>query len=141
MSADINPGFSTKSPLTQILRLLGSLLLALLVPGILIYAFGFSMKATAEYTCALRMVERDAQAVAMLGEPLTPGLFAWTPYFESGGGERRGQFSTSVSGPRGHGSIRAQFYRTPLGGMLGVWLKIVGEEYEIYNGTYPCGND
>lgn len=108
------------------------------VPLILLYVFGFSIKTTSEYGCVIREINSSSQAVAVVGEPVTPGLFAWTSYFESGGGLRQGQFSTFISGPRGRAKIVAQFYRTPIGATLGIWLKTNEGETEIYNGAYPC---
>ena len=119
-------------------RRLASLALFAIVPLLLLYIFGFSIKTSEEYACVLDTAERSAQVIEITGEPVTPGLFAWTSYFESGGGERQGQFSTSLSGPRGKGRLQAQFYRTPVGATLGIWVKAGGEESEVYNGAYPC---
>ncbi len=118
--------------------ILGTLALVTIVPLILLYVFGFSIKTTDEYACVLGIVEQSEDVVVVTGEPLTPGLFAWTSYFESGGGLRQGQFSTTVSGPKGRARIQAQFYRTPVGESLGIWLKKGREEITIYNGSYPC---
>lgn len=118
--------------------LLGTAAMVIIVPLILLGVFGFAIKTTAEYKCALRTVEQSEDVIVVTGEPLTPGLFAWTSYFESGGGLRQGQFSTSVSGPKGRARIQAQFYRTPVGESLGIWLKKDRGEVTIYNGSYPC---
>lgn len=91
-----------------------------------------------EYDCVIQTTSQSAQVIAVTGEPVTPGLFAWTVYFESGGGLRQGQFYTALSGPRGRGRIQAQFYRTPIGATLGIWFKTSAEEIEVYNGRYPC---
>ena len=109
-----------------------------IVPLILLYVFGFSIKTTPEYDCVIRRARSSAQVIAITGEPLTPGLFAWTSYFESGGGLRQGRFSTTLSGPQGRAKIVAEFYRTPIGATLGIWLKTNEGEIEIYNGAYPC---
>ncbi|MBN2006435.1 MAG: hypothetical protein JXA21_23990 [Anaerolineae bacterium] len=105
---------------------------------ILLYVFGFSIKTSEEYACALQIAERSAQVAEITGEPVTPGLFAWTSHFESGGGLRQRRFSTSLSGPRGKGRLVVEFYRTPIGATLGMWFKTSGEETGVYNGTYPC---
>ncbi len=124
--------------LTGLRRILGALALFAIVPLILLGVFGFAIKTTPEYDCVIRLANSNALVADAVGEPVTPGLFAWTTYFESGGGLRQGRFSTALSGPRGRARIVAQFYRTPVGATLGVWLKTGGEEIEIYNGTYPC---
>lgn len=139
MSADgLNQDLSLKQALRHIWTLAWALALIAVVPLILLYAFGFSIKTTEEYACALRMAEQSAQVSAAIGEPIAPGLFAWTTYFESGGGLRQGRFSTAISGPRGRGTLSAEFYRTPVGATLGLWLKTGGEEIELYYGNYPC---
>ena len=119
-------------------RRLLSLAMFAIVPLILLYVFGFSIKTSEEYACALDTAEGSAQVIEVTGEPVKPGLFAWTSYFESGGGERQGQFSTTLSGPRGKGRLIVQFYRTPIGATLGIWFKTSEGEAEVYNGTYPC---
>lgn len=119
-------------------RRLFSLALFAIVPLILLYIFGFSIKTTEEYACALDTAERSAQVIAVTGEPVEPGLFAWTSYFESGGGERQGRFSTTLSGPRGKGRLIVQFYRTPIGASLDVWFKTSEGEITVFNGAYPC---
>ncbi len=118
--------------------LLGVGALIAIVPLILLGVFGFAIKTTPEYACVLRTVERSEDVIVVTGEPLKPGLFAWTSYFESGGGLRQGSFSTTLSGPKGRARIQAQFYRTPVGESLGIWLKKGREEITLYNGSYPC---
>ena len=104
----------------------------------MLYVFGFSIKTTEEYTCALQTAERSAHVIGFTGEPVKPGLFAWTSYFESGSGLRQGQLSTAVSGPRGKGKLIVEFYRTPIGASLGMWFKTNEGETEVYSGAYPC---
>ncbi|MDI6768645.1 MAG: hypothetical protein QMD04_03100 [Anaerolineales bacterium] len=100
--------------------------------------FGFFMKTTDEYACAIQTVRQSPRVVALIGEPVTPGLFAWTPFFESGGGLRQGILFTTISGPKGSGTLRAEFYRTPIGATLYMIFKAGGEELVIYDGVYPC---
>ncbi|GAB4503519.1 MAG: hypothetical protein Fur0043_05110 [Anaerolineales bacterium] len=114
------------------------LLPAILLPAILLFAFGFFAKTTEEYACTLQMARQSPQVAAVTGEPLTPGLFAWMPYFESGGGLRQGAFFTKLSGPAGRGTLRAEFYRAPIGATLYITFKSGGEEKVIYDGAYPC---
>lgn len=139
MTIHLTPARLTpRSPLRSFGMLLGFGMLIAIVPLILLYVFGFSAKTTEEYACVLRTVERSEDIIVITGEPLKPGFFAWTSYFESSGGLRQGNFSTTLSGPRGRARIQAQFYRTPVGETLGIWLKKGREEITIYNGNYPC---
>ncbi len=135
---DLSQDFSLKQAVQRLGKFAWTLALFAIVPLIMLYVFGFSAKNTEEYACALRTAEQNAEVSAIIGDPLMPGLFAWTSYFESGGGLRQGRFSTSVSGPRGKGTLIVEFYRTPVGATLGLWLKTGGEEITIYYGDYPC---
>jgi len=122
----------------KILRSLGCLFALLFVPAILLFFFGFFARTTDEYACALQLARRESQVVAVTGEPVNPGLFAWTPFFESGGGLRQGVIITTLSGPTGSGRLRVEFYRTPIGETLYMTFKTGGEEKVIYDGAYPC---
>lgn len=135
---DLSEDFSLKQAVQRFGKFAWMLALFAIAPLIMLYVFGFSAKTTEEYTCALRMAEQNPEVALRIGEPITPGLFAWTSYFESGGGLRQGRFSTGISGPRGKGTLIVEFYRTPVGSSLGVWLKTGREEFEVYYGSYPC---
>ncbi len=67
-----------------------------------------------------------------------PGLLAWSPFFESGGHVRQGAFTTRVSGPRGQGRVRADFYRAPVGATMRISFEGQGEEIILYDGAYVC---
>ena len=122
-------------------RILLFLILIAILPLILIYVFAFSNKTAPEYACAMRTAEQSRQVVSVTGEPIQRSLFAWTTYFESGGGLRQGSFITYLSGPHGGGTITVEFYRTLIGETLGVWFKTGGEEMEIHDGAYPCPDE
>jgi hypothetical protein len=76
--------------------------------------------------------------VAAVGEPVEPGLLAWISFFESSGHVRQGAFVTRVSGPRGRGRIRADFYRAPVGATMRVRFQQEGETITLYDGAYAC---
>ncbi len=135
---DLSQDFSLKQVVQKLGKSFWVFALVAIGPLIMLYVFGFSAKTTEEYACALRMAEQNTEVALIIGEPITPGLFAWTFYFESGGGLRQGRFSTSISGPRGKGRLIVEFYRTPVGATLEVWLKTGGEEITVYYGNYPC---
>ncbi len=126
------------SPLKRLGRIIGIAALAAILPAILLYVFGFSIKTTSEYRCVMRIVEESGQVVSITGSPITPGWFAWIKYYESGGMLSQGTFFTSVSGPKGSGTVDAGFYRAPVGASLGVWFTSKNEEIEIFDGEYPC---
>ncbi len=132
------PQLTLQSALRGCWRILVFIALFAFVPLILLGVFGFSIKTTPEYRCVLQVARSSAAVAEVAGEPLQPGLLAWTSYFESGGGLRQGRFSTHLTGPQGRVKLVAEFYRTPIGDSLGVWLNKDGSEIEIYNGRYPC---
>jgi predicted ferric reductase len=109
-----------------------------IVPIILLYVFGFSIKTTPEYDCAMQMVEKSRQVIQVTGSPIKPGQFAWTKFFESGGMLRQGAFFTSISGPAGSGRIDVNFYRAPVGESLAIWFTSKGVETKIFDDGYPC---
>ena len=122
----------------RIWRVVKLSVLTSLFPAVMVFFFGLFIKTTDEYACVMRTVEQHPEVVEALGEPIEAGFFAWSPFFESGGHVRQGYFITRVSGPRGRGKIKADFYRAPIGSTLSVWFKTGGQEMEIHNGAYPC---
>ncbi len=122
-------------------KLISFLILLAIVIVPLLFVFGFAIKTQPEYTCALHVAEKSEQVTSATGAPLTPGLFAWTKFFESGGALRQGGFFTSISGPQGAGTIDVSFYRAPTGAALGVWFTSHDEKIEVYNDTYPCEDE
>jgi len=109
-----------------------------ILPLIFLYVFGFSIKTTPEYECALDTIEKSRQVIAVTGYPLEPGAFAWTRFFESSGMTRQGVFSTSISGPQGSGRMDVNFYRSPVGESLSIWFTSKGHETQVFDGAYPC---
>ena len=140
--SDPDPFNDNQANIKHALRKVGQKALIILAiaafPLFMLYIFGYSIKSSEEYACVLQIPERNRQVLAVTGDPVTPYFFAWISYFESGGGERQGNFSTGISGPNGSGTIQAQFYRTPVGQSLGIWFSSAGTEIEVYNGHYPC---
>lgn len=122
----------------KIWRVLRLVLLSLIGPVVLAFFFLFFIKTTEEYSCVLQTVQQDPDVVKALGEPVEPGLFAWMPFFESGGHVRQGYFTTTVSGPRGKGKIKADFYRAPVGSTLEILFEFEGDETVLYSGPYVC---
>jgi len=114
------------------------LLLSLSLPAILLFFFGFFAKTTDEYTCAIQTASQDRQVIAVAGEPVTPGLFAWMPFFESSGGLTQGVVNTTLSGPNGRGRLHAECYRSPVGSTLYLTFESGGEEIALHDGAYPC---
>jgi len=119
-------------------KLISFTFLLVLIGASLILIFGFFIKAQPEYNCAIQIAEESEQVISVTGSPITPGLFAWIKFFEIRGAIRQGGFFTSISGPKGEGTIDVSVYRAPTGDSLGIWFTSHNEEIEVYNGIYPC---
>jgi hypothetical protein len=115
-----------------------SLLFSLGMGIFMMYIFGFSIKSSSQYACTLEQARRSREVTWQLGEPIEPGFFAWLSYHESQGSISQGSFSTSVSGPRGNGRIRAEYYRAPVHSYLYVQFKGSEGWVDVYRGDYPC---
>jgi len=115
---------------------LGLIMACVLLMG---FIFGFSIKLTDEYACTMAVAQQHQLVIEELGQPVEPALLAWTQSYESGGGEVRAVFSTSVSGPRGSGQVRANVYRTPLGeSFLIEYRNQAGDWVRLHSGSSPC---
>ncbi|MGC9398421.1 MAG: hypothetical protein ACP5HM_04725 [Anaerolineae bacterium] len=112
--------------------------LILFFPLVMLFFFAFFIKTTEEYDCIMRTVVQHPEVVKEIGEPVEPGVLAWSPFFESAGQVRQGYFITRVSGPRGRGRIQAQFYRAPVGATMTIYFESRGEEITLYDGPYVC---
>lgn len=119
-------------------RTLLPIILSAILPAILIYIFGFSIKSTPEYACAVDIVGENRQVISVIGSPLKPGIFAWIRFFESGGLIRQGAFFTSIYGPHGDGRIEVNFYRSPVGESLSIWFTSEDLELQVFDDGYPC---
>jgi len=102
------------------------------------YIFGFSIKGTDEYACAMRQVRGSDLVEREVGTPIEPGVFAITYSRETGGAQASATFATSISGPLGRGKIRVDSYRAPVGAYLLVQFKGNEDWVDVYSGSYPC---
>lgn len=119
-------------------RILFSLAFSAAMTLLMIYIFGFSVKNTDEYACALEQAQRSPVVMRELGQPVEAGRLAWLYSRESGGGRATASFGTAVSGPHGRSQIRANSYLAPVGSYLLVQYKSAEGWLDIYNGDYPC---
>ena len=71
----------------------------------MIYIFGFSIKGSVMYTCAVEMAKKNAQVIQLIGTPIKADTFAWISNYESSGSDEEGHFSTQLSGPKGSGTL------------------------------------
>jgi hypothetical protein len=107
---------------------------------IMVLGFGLGIKLTDEYACTMTVVQQHQLVIEDLGRPLEPGFLAWTRNYESDPNGVRMYFTSSVSGPRGSGQVRANIHRLSLSeSYLIEYQDPVGDWVRLYSGSNPCG--
>jgi hypothetical protein len=114
------------------------LVLLLCFGGFLAVIFGVAIKWTDVYACSLAEARRSPVVIAELGEPTEAGFFAWTYGYSQQGSVTDASFRTTLSGPKGEGTLRVQWYRSPLGSSLRMELEKDGKRQLVYSGAVPC---
>ena len=115
-----------------------SLLFTVAFVGFMIYIFGFSIKGSVMYTCAVDKAKKNAQVVQLIGTPINPGTFAWITNYESSGSDETGHFSTLLSGPKGSGTLEVYGSHDRRGTDLDITFESEGETVQAYSGTAQC---
>ena len=115
-----------------------ALLLVLLAccGGFFVFIFGLAIKWTDVYACSLAEARRSPAVIAELGEPVEAGFFAWGHWEK--GTVTDASFRTTLAGPKGEGTLRVQWYSTPLGSSLRMELQKDGRTQTVYGGTAVC---
>lgn len=105
----------------------------------MVLGFGLGIKLTDEYACTMTVVQRHPQVIEELGQPLTPGFLAWTQSYESVPHGTRMYFTSSVSGPRGSGQVRANIHRLSTSESYMIeYQDLAGDWVRLYSGGNPC---
>lgn len=112
------------------------LIVALCVGSFFIFFFGIVIKWTNVYSCSLAEARHNSSVIAELGEPIDAGLFAWG-YWEKGT-VTESSFRTTLTGPKGSGTLRVQVYASPLGSSLRMELDKDGRTQQVYRGPTSC---
>jgi len=105
---------------------------------VLLLFFGLFIKGTDEYACALETLEQSWELDQEIGRPWQPGFFAWTSYYESNSAVRQGNFSTTLTGPRGRARVTVEFYRNPVTSFMHIGMNTERGTMTIYEGEYVC---
>jgi hypothetical protein len=106
--------------------------------GFMIYIFGFSIKGSVMYTCAVEMAKKNAQVVQLIGTPIEADTFAWISNYESSGSDEEGHFSTQLAGPRGSGTLDVYGSHDRRSTDLDVVFEFDGETVQVNSGTAEC---
>jgi hypothetical protein len=94
-------------------------------------------KNTKEYECAISEVRKNKQVIDLLGEPIETGWIA-PGNLSIKDSQRVVNFSTSLTGPKGNGTLYVKSFRNPIGSSFQMLLTIDGKDITLHNGTYPC---
>jgi hypothetical protein len=115
-----------------------SILFSAAFAGFMIYIFGFSIKGSVMYTCAIEMAQKNAQVIQLIGTPIKADTFAWISNYESSGSDEEGHFSTQLSGPKGSGTLDVYGSHDRRSTDLDVTFEVDGETVQVYSGTAEC---
>jgi hypothetical protein len=89
----------------------------------------------------MAQLRKNAEAERLLGSPIEAGFIA-TGNFRMSEMGRNTHFTTSVSGPKGEGTLKARASRTyrhdGVVSNLEMILEINGKQIELYDAVYPC---
>jgi hypothetical protein len=115
-----------------------SLLFVVAFAGFMIYIFGFSIKGSVMYTCAVEKAKSNAQVVKQIGTPIKAGTFAWITNYESSGSDETGHFTTLLSGSKGSGTLDVYGSHNRRSTDLDVTFDSNGETVQVYSGSAQC---
>lgn len=115
-----------------------SLLFFVAFAGFMIFIFGFSIKNSVMYKCAVQLAQSNAEVVKLIGTPIKADTFAWISNYESSGSDETGHFTTQLSGPRGSGSLDVYGSHDRRSTDLDVTFEADGETIQVHSGTAQC---
>lgn len=106
--------------------------------GFMVFIFGFSIKSSVMYRCAVQLAQSNPQVVKLIGTPIKADTFAWISNYESSGSNENGQFSTQLSGPKGSGTLSVDGSHSRNSTNLDVTFETDGETVQIHSGAAQC---
>ena len=106
--------------------------------GFMIFIFGFSIKNSVMYRCAVQLAQSNPQVVKLIGTPIKADTFAWISNYESSGSNENGQFTTQLSGPKGSGTLSVDGAHNRSGTDLEVTFDMGGESVQVHSGVAQC---
>jgi hypothetical protein len=115
-----------------------SLLFTVAFVGFMIFIFGFSIKNSVMYKCAVQLAQNNPQIVKLIGTPIKADTFAWISNYESSGSNEYGQFTTQLSGPKGSGTLSVDGSQDRSGTDLDVTFEMDGESVQVHAGPAQC---
>jgi hypothetical protein len=115
-----------------------SLLFTAAFVGFMIYIFGFSIKDSVMYTCAVQLAQRNAEVIELIGTPIKADSFAWISNYESSGSDETGHFTTQLSGPEGSGTLDVYGSHDRRSTDLDITFDMGEESVQVHSGAAQC---
>ena len=115
-----------------------SLFFCVALAGFMIFIFGFSIKNSVMYRCAVQLAQSNPQVVKLIGTPIKADTFAWISNYSSSGSSESGEFTTQLSGPKGSGTLSVDGSHNRNGTDLDVTFDTGGETVQIHSGPAQC---
>lgn len=131
-------GSPRRPPSRRLSKVLALTVLLLAFGGLFLFIFGLSVKWTDVYACSLAEARRTPAVIAALGEPIEAGFFAWIYGYSQEGSVTNAAFRTTLAGPKGEGTLRVQWYSSPVGSSLLMELDQNGQTSRVYSGPVTC---
>ena len=117
---------------------LSFLLFAVAFAGFMLFIFGFSIKDTTLYKCAVQLTQNNPEVVRLIGTPIKPGTFAWITNYKSSGSSESGHFSTDLSGPKGSGTLDVSGSHSGSNTVLNILFESGGQDVRVHSGSSTC---
>ncbi len=114
------------------------LFVLLVTAGFFFLLFGLAIKWTNVYACSLQQARSSPMVIAELGEPIEAGFFAWSFSYRQEGAITDTSFYTTLTGPKGEGTLNVQWYGSPVGSSVLMNLDKNGLKHKVYSGPIPC---
>lgn len=131
-------GCTTSLAIVLFSRWIIVLIFLLCFGGFFFALFGWAIKLTDAYTCAIAQARRNAVVIAALGEPIEPGFFAWSGAYRREASVTDTSFRTELHGSKGRGTLRVYWYTAPIGSSLRMDLEKDGRSQIVYSGPVNC---
>lgn len=115
-----------------------SITLPILGIGLIYSILYFALTSTREFKCAMSEINKNKEAVELLGSPIENGYLI-IPNIEISGARRDVQIQATVSGSKSGGWMTLMSFSDAFSSNFAVGLGADGEELLIYKGIFPCG--
>lgn len=103
-----------------------------------VYTFLFSMKGTEIYNCAVSEALKNPKITEKIGTPIETSFWVWMDSYSSGRFSENTQFSLTLTGPKGRGSLYVRAYKDIQASAMTLILEQNGRQEVVQSGVYPC---